>query len=153
MFSRISCSNTFPGTKVRSSSLQFHVFYFLPFLKTRVTLSFFQSSATWRKPKEEPWERHHLMSAAAKVTLTFTLPHNSSLSVNIRSTRASPLISSMITSVRKSSSMYSRKLDCLCPTMLPYQQKSQCLKFPMRIQACEHEVYSSCLKKASSTSS
>ena len=54
----------------------------------------------------------------------------------------------------KMSSMHSRNLvDCLSTAVLRFQQASGWLKSPMRTRACECEAFSSCLKKASSTSS
>lgn len=140
----------FSRVRVRPSSLQFPGFSFLPSLKTGVTLAFFQSSGTWRRNL-----RNSTISCALQLRqpLIFTSPSNYFFFVNIRSSRASPLISSVITCVRKLSKRHSRiHHNSLCPAVLPSQQISGCLNSTMRTWSYEHEPYSSCLKKASFTS-
>lgn len=73
---------------------------------------------------------------------------SSSLFASMRFSRASALISFLITSVRKLPSAQSRDLlDRRCLAVLLFQLILEWLKFSMRSRACEQEASSSCLKK------
>ena len=94
---------------------------------------------------------HHFMITTAKAAPSFHIPH---FFLDCKYEAQHPLIGSMITSIGRLSLMHSRSLlDCLCPAVLPSQHVSGWLKPSMRARACNRETSSTCLKKASSTSS
>lgn len=72
-----------------------------------------------------------------------------SYSLFLRFSRASPLITFLITYVRKFPSTLSRDvLDCLCPAVLTFQLTLEWLKLPTKTRAWEQKASSSCLKKS-----